>query len=814
MNDDFTNNVQLVLKHAKEEAIRLGHSYVGSEHLILGIIKNKNGNAIKLLEDIGCNINELEQMIEDLIKTSSSNTVSLGHLPLTRRAERIIKNAYIESKKLNQSKADDSHILLSIAKENDGIASEIFTTLEIEYKLLIKLLMTDNKKTTNNSRDKSETPTLELFSRNISLMAEKDELDPVIGRESEIERVAQILSRRKKNNPVLIGEPGVGKTAIIEGLALRIKEKTVPRILWKQSVLSLDLAGLIAGTKYRGQFEERMRALMLELENSSNNIIFIDELHTLVGAGSASGSLDAANMFKPALARGEIQIIGATTLDEYRKHIEKDGALERRFQRIMVNPPSKIDTIKILNGLQNKYEKHHKVKYSQEAIEACVNLSDRYITDKYLPDKAIDVLDEVGSRVRIHNINVPKNIINLERKVSLITKQKEKSIKNQNFEKAAILRDKEKKILTKINKQQNNWKSDKEEDFPIITSDEVSNVISMITGIPLTKVAESETKRLLNMSNSLKNKIIGQDEAIESLSKAILRSRSGFDNPKRPIGSFIFLGPTGIGKTELAKTLSKYLFTDEEALIKIDMSEYMERYNVSRLIGAPPGYVGHEDGGQLTEKVRRFPYSVVLFDEIEKAHKDVFNILLQILDEGSVTDSLGRKIDFKNTILILTSNIGTTALPSSSIGFSSKINNINNIENDDISILDEVKKYFNPEFLNRLDEIITFNSLTIDNLYNIIDLLIIDLKNNLKNKNVSLIISKTAKEFIIRNIDHREWGARPIRRAIQNHIENIIAEKFIKGEFSENGKISIKAKGNSLVFTQFKSKNTRLKTAK
>ncbi len=813
MNEDFTNNVQLVLKYSKEEAIRFGHSYVGSEHLLLGIIKNKNGNAIKLLEDIGCNINDMQQMIEDLLRPSVTSSMSLGHLPLTRRAERIIKNSYIESKKTKHKKADDIHLLLSISKEDGGVASDIFKTLEIDYELLSKMLFSDNiKRKDSNAKNETDTPTLEMFSRNISEMAENNELDPVIGRESEIERVAQILSRRKKNNPVLIGEPGVGKTAIIEGLAIRIKEKTVPRILWKQSVLSLDLAALIAGTKYRGQFEERMRSLMLELEKSSNNIIFIDELHTLVGAGSASGSLDAANMFKPALARGEIQIIGATTLDEYRKHIEKDGALERRFQKIMINSPSKDDTVKILQGLQNKYEKHHKVRYSEAAIKACVNLSDRYITDKFLPDKAIDVLDEVGSRVRIHNINVPDKIIKLERKVSQITKQKETSIKNQNFEEAALLRDKEKKILTKINKHQSNWKNDTDSNYPIITEDEVSNVISMITGIPLTKVAESESKRLLNMPNSLKTKIIGQDNAIESLSKAILRSRSGFDNPKRPIGSFIFLGPTGIGKTELAKTLSNYLFTDEEALIKIDMSEYMERYNVSRLIGAPPGYVGHEEGGQLTEKVRRFPYSVVLFDEIEKAHKDVFNILLQILDEGTVTDSLGRKIDFKNTILILTSNIGTSTVASSSYGFNN--HKIDETIEKDKMILDEVKKYFNPEFLNRLDEIITFNSLTINNLYNIIDLLLIDLKQNLKNKNVSLLVSKTAKEFIIRNIDHREWGARPIRRAIQNLIENVIAEKFVKGEFVENGRISIKAKNNSLIFNQFFITKKEANTAK
>jgi len=807
MKDDFSYNVQLVLKYSKEEAVRLGHSYVGSEHLTLGLLKNKTGNVTKVLESIGCNMLDLKSMIEDLISPTSSNTMSLGPLPLTQRAERILKNSLIQANKTGHQKADDVHLLLSLSNEKAGIIHDIFNTLEIDYDVLYKFIVSEKNKKQETKKEKSDTPTLDLFSRNISKMAEDNELDPVIGRDSEIERVAQILSRRKKNNPVLIGEPGVGKTAIIEGLAIRIKNKTVPRILWKQTVLSLDLAGLIAGTKYRGQFEERMRSLMMELENESNNIIFIDELHTLVGAGSASGSLDAANMFKPALARGEIQIIGATTLDEYRKFIEKDGALERRFQKIMISPPTKKDTMKILQGLQKKYEDHHKVTYTSESIKACVDLSERYITDKFLPDKAIDVMDEVGSRVRIHNINVPNSIIKLERQLSSIIRKKEKAIKNQNFEDAALQRDKEKKIVNKINTQQIDWKNNKIANRPYISEDEVSNVISMMTGIPLTKVAESESKKLINMPFSLRQKIIGQDQAIESLSKAILRSRAGFDNPNRPIGSFIFLGPTGIGKTELAKQLAKYLFSDEESLVKIDMSEYMERYNVSRLIGAPPGYVGHEEGGQLTEKVRRFPYSVVLFDEIEKAHKDVFNILLQILDEGTVTDSLGRKIDFKNTILILTSNIGTAAVSSSSLGFYK--NKLNNKDENNLLIMDEVKRYFNPEFLNRLDEVIIFNTLLINDLYNIVDLLLNDLRQNLKKKNVSLIISKTAKDFIIKNVDHREWGARPIRRVIQNYIENIIAEKFVKEEFTVNGKISIKAKDNKLIFSQFLYKRNK-----
>ena len=651
---------------------------------------------------------------------------------------------------------------------------------------------------------KSSTPMLDSFSRDITKLALQNKLDPIIGRDREIERLSQILTRRKKNNPVLIGEPGVGKTAAVEGLALRIIEKTVPRLLWGQRVVALDMAGLIAGTKYRGQFEERIKAMIQELENSTDTIVFIDELHTIVGAGGASGSMDAANLFKPALARGDIQIVGATTLNEYRKYIEKDGALERRFQKIIINPPSIKDAINILKGIAPRYEQHHKVKYTDEAINSCVYLSERYITDKFLPDKAIDILDESGSKTRMSNLNIPDNIVKIEKKLIKFAKEKGKCISSQKFEDAAKIRDKERKLKVKLDVEKNNFFEGDTYERPKITEDDVADVVSSITGIPLSKVAESETTRLLNMPNELKKMVIGQDEAINKVSQAIVRARVGMKNPNHPIGSFMFLGPTGVGKTELAKILSKYLFSNHQSFIKIDMSEYMERYNVSRLIGAPPGYIGYEEGGQLTEKVRRNPYSVVLFDEIEKAHKDVFNLLLQILDEGRLTDSYGRKIDFTNAIIIMTSNIGTKKIASSKIGFSDKKDEPSGESNMD----KEVKKYFLPEFLNRIDEIIFFNSLNENDLFKIIDLQLNDLKNNLSEKNNSLRVSKTAKEYLLRDGSHRDWGARPLRRLIQNEIENKISNGFIKGIFKDfKGLITIKSTKNKLIFKQFKKKS-------
>jgi len=655
--------------------------------------------------------------------------------------------------------------------------------------------------------DDSKTPTLDLFSRDITAIAKSGNLDPIIGREKEIERLAQILSRRKKNNPVLIGEPGVGKTAIVEGLANRIINKMVPRILWGERVLSLDLAGLIAGTKYRGQFEERMKNLISELELLSNTIIFIDELHTIVGAGATTGSLDAANLFKPALARGEIQIIGATTLNEYRKFIEKDGALERRFQKIIINQPSVDDTIQILHGIKEKYETHHNVQISDSAIRSCVELSDRYITDRHLPDKAIDVMDEAGSRLRISNVDIPDEIIQTEKQIERLNRQKEKSINSQDFEKAASIRDKQRKLKEKLDKYRFNWQNDSKKHTPIIDEDDVADVVSMITGIPLSKVATSESEKLLKMSEELKKNIIGQDEAIVKVSNAIQRARAGLKNPKHPIGTFMFLGPTGVGKTELAKKISEYLFTTEESLIKIDMSEYMERYNVSRLIGAPPGYVGYDEGGQLTEKVRRNPYSVILFDEIEKAHSDVFNILLQVLDEGRLTDSFGRVIDFRNTIIIMTSNVGTKSISSSTLGFSTS--DKENIKNKTAKITDEINRYFRPEFLNRIDDIIIFNSLEKDDLYKIIDLQLHDLKFNLSKKNNSIRFTKKVKDFLLKDGSHRDWGARPIRRIIQNEIENSISTKFLLKEFKDNSIISIKVENDKLIFSQFPKKNKK-----
>ena len=799
MNENYTSGVQKILKNAKKEAIRLGHTYVGSEHFLLGIIKDKNGNASNTLMTIGCDLKRMLTLIETSINSNNS-TATLGHLPLTRRAERILKNASVEAKDRGSKAANQNHLLLSLCKENDGIVKDVLNSFSIDYELVDSYINTNysfNANKTDNKKSETNTPTLDMFSRNISNMASNDSLDKVIGRDQEIKRKAQVLSRRKKNNPVLIGEPGVGKTAIVEGLALRIFEKKVPRLLWDYNVIALDIAGIIAGTKYRGQFEERMRKMMLELENSSNIILFIDELHTIVGAGGASGSLDAANMFKPALARGDIQIIGATTLNEYKKYIERDGALERRFQKILVNSPTIPDTINILKGIKDKYELHHKVKLSDEAINSCVELSERYISDRFLPDKAIDVMDEVCSKVHLNNINIPSSILRLENKITKLKKSKELEIKKQKFENAAKIRDKEKKMLENLKVLQDNY-TNSEDNFIEVTDLDVADTVSMMTGIPIKKINQKDSDKILKINNIIKKNIIGQDEAIDKVVSAIQRSRAGFKNPNQPIGSFMFLGPSGIGKTELAKQLSNAVFHREDSLIKIDMSEYMERYNVSRLIGAPPGYVGYEEGGHLSEKVRRNPYSIVLFDEMEKAHSDVYNILLQILDEGHLTDSLGHDIDFRNTIIIITTNVGTQQISSSKIGFADKNSKIKNDNSSNIK--KEINKYFKPEFLNRIDDIITFNSLTEKNLYKIIDLQLNDLRYNLSKKNMKLQVNPTAKKVLLQNGSHREWGARPIRRIIQNDIENIISYKYLSGELKENSKIIVNGKGDRLIF--------------
>tara|TARA_Y100000996_G_scaffold54763_1_gene37275 strand:- start:1043 stop:3517 length:2475 start_codon:yes stop_codon:yes gene_type:complete len=799
MNENYTSGVQKILKNAKKEAIRLGHTYVGSEHFLLGIIKDKNGNASNTLLTIGCDLKRMLTLIETSINSNNS-TATLGHLPLTRRAERILKNASVEAKDRGSKAANQNHLLLSLCKENDGIVKDVLNSFSIDYELVDSYINTNYSFNANKSENKkadTNTPTLDMFSRNISNMASNDNLDKVIGRDQEIKRIAQVLSRRKKNNPVLIGEPGVGKTAIVEGLALRIFEKKVPRLLWNYNVIALDIAGIIAGTKYRGQFEERMRKMMLELENSSNIILFIDELHTIVGAGGASGSLDAANMFKPALARGDIQIIGATTLNEYKKYIERDGALERRFQKILVNSPTISDTINILKGIKDKYELHHKVKLSDEAINSCVELSERYISDRFLPDKAIDVMDEVCSKVHLNNINIPSSILRLENKITKLKKSKELEIKKQKFENAAKIRDKEKKMLENLKVLQDNY-TNSEDNFIEVTDLDVADTVSMMTGIPIKKINQKDSDKILKINNIIKKNIIGQDEAIDKVVSAIQRSRAGFKNPNQPIGSFMFLGPSGIGKTELAKQLSNAVFHREDSLIKIDMSEYMERYNVSRLIGAPPGYVGYEEGGHLSEKVRRNPYSIVLFDEMEKAHSDVYNILLQILDEGHLTDSLGHDIDFRNTIIIITTNVGTQQVSSSKIGFADEKSKIKNDNSSNIK--KEINKYFKPEFLNRIDDIITFNSLTEKNLYKIIDLQLNDLRYNLTKKNMKLQVNPTAKKVLLQNGSHREWGARPIRRIIQNDIENIISYKYLSGELKENSKIIVNGKGDRLIF--------------
>ncbi|MEC7622055.1 MAG: ATP-dependent Clp protease ATP-binding subunit [Candidatus Neomarinimicrobiota bacterium] len=815
MKENFSKRVQHIIKYAKEEAIRLGHSYVGSEHLLLGLLRENSGLSAKIFDIYDCDIKDVQSMIEDLIKTLG-NTMTLGHLPLTRRAERILRNAFNEAAALGTGIADDEHLLLAILKESEGIAREVLNSHNLDYESVLDLInnepdndQIDSQESKISKSTKSKTPALDHFSRDITELARQKELDPVIGREEEIQRVAQILSRRKKNNPVLIGEPGVGKTAIIEGLGQKIIDKNVPRTLHNKRILSLDLAGLVAGTKYRGQFEERMKTIMLELEKTENLILFIDELHTIVGAGGASGSLDASNMFKPALARGDIHCIGATTLDEFRKHVEKDGALERRFQKINISPPTPIESIEILKGLQSNYEKHHNVSYSEEAIKACVYFSDRYITDKFLPDKAIDVMDEAGSRAHILNIKVPQNIIDLEIEIDKIRNKKNSVVMEQKFEDAANLRDKEQKLLKKLNNIQKKWKSSEELNPTIISEDNIADVVSTMTRIPVRRVAETEGQKLLKMSEELAQKIIGQNHAIKSLTKAIQRSRAGLKSEGRPIGVYLFLGPTGVGKTETVKVLANYLFSRSDSLIKLDMSEYGERFAMSRLIGAPPGYVGYEEGGELTEKVRRNPYSVVLFDEIEKAHPDVFNLLLQLFDEGVITDSYGRKIDFQNTIIILTSNIGTKEIQNtSSFGFDDLSENIDNskIKN---KILEKVKDTFNPEFINRLDETILFNTLNKEDVVKIIDLQLTDLHNNLTKIGLSVSIPKKAKLFLAKEGFSSEYGARHLRRTIQTAIEDPLSELLLSKTFDKCSRIKIDVKSGKFEFLPIPQKKQK-----
>ncbi|AKP52290.1 ATP-dependent Clp protease ATP-binding subunit [Cyclobacterium amurskyense] len=815
MEAKFSNRVKEVISLSREEALRLGHDYIGTEHLLLGMIREGEGVAVSILKKLGVPLDELRNAVERAVKgTANHNVKNLANIPLTRQSEKVLKITYLEAKIFKSQLIGTEHLLLSILRDEDNIATQILQKFDATYDTVKEMLefQTDQTPRSGTEADdpdeegsklfgasggssgsakgtteKSRTPVLDNFGRDLTRMAEEDKLDPIIGREKEIERVAQILSRRKKNNPILIGEPGVGKTAIAEGLALRIIQKKVSRVLFNKRVVTLDLASLVAGTKYRGQFEERMKAVMNELEKSPNVILFIDELHTIVGAGGASGSLDASNMFKPALARGEIQCIGATTLDEYRQYIEKDGALARRFQMVMVDATSPEETIQILENIKDKYEDHHNVIYTPEAINACVNLSDRYISDRFLPDKAIDILDEAGARVHIKNIHVPENILKLEDEVEKIKVEKNRVVKSQKYEEAAQLRDKEKKLLEQLENAKAKWEEESKTKRYAVEEDNVAEVIAMMTGIPARRIAQNEGAKLLNMGEELKGKVVGQDEAIKKLTKAIQRTRVGLKDPKKPIGSFVFLGPTGVGKTELAKMLATYLFDKDDSLVRIDMSEYMEKFSVSRLVGAPPGYVGYEEGGQLTEKVRRKPYSVVLLDEIEKAHPDVFNILLQVLDDGVLTDGLGRRVDFRNTIIIMTSNIGVRDLKDfgAGIGFASKAKEENMDEVMKSTIQNALKKAFSPEFLNRLDDVVIFNSLNKEHIHKIIDISLTKLFARITDLGYTIELSEKAKDFLSEKGYDKQYGARPLNRAIQKYLEDALAEEILKGELSE-----------------------------
>jgi ATP-dependent Clp protease ATP-binding subunit ClpC len=808
MDSNFSQRVQEVIRLSREEALRLGHDYIGTEHLLLGIIREGEGVAINIFNNIGVDPSKIKKTVEETVKQAGS-TLTVGNIPLTKQAEKVLKITYLEAKLFKSDVIGTEHLLLSILREDDNLAAQILHRFNINYDIvkteLVNILTGkqssapagQSKSQQEKKGDKSKTPVLDNFGRDLTKLASEDKLDPIIGREKEIERVAQVLSRRKKNNPVLIGEPGVGKTAIAEGLAIRIINKNVSRILHNKRVVTLDLAALVAGTKYRGQFEERMKAVMNELEKSKDVILFIDELHTIVGAGGASGSLDASNIFKPALSRGDLQCIGATTLNEYRQFIEKDGALDRRFQKIMVEPTSVDETIQILQNIKSKYEEHHQVKYSDKAIVESVRLSDRYITDRFLPDKAIDVLDEAGSRVHLAHIIVPEDIVKLENDIENVRLEKVNVVKTQNYEEAARLRDREKKLLAELEQAKFNWDLQAQSTFFDVTEQDVADVVAMMTGIPVNKIAEAESSKLVKMEEYLKKYIIGQDEAIIKISKSIRRARAGLKDPNRPIGSFVFLGPTGVGKTELAKQLAKFLFDSEDALVRIDMSEYMEKFNVSRLVGAPPGYVGYEEGGQLTEKVRRKPYSVVLLDEVEKAHPDTFNVLLQVLDDGTLTDSLGRKVDFKNTILIMTSNIGTRDIKLNKILGFGDLKDTSKYEKMKSMIDEAVKKVFSPEFLNRVDDFVIFHQLERDSIIQIVDIAIERLISRLKLQNIQIDVSKSAKEFLADKGFDQNYGARPLRRAVQRFLEDPLSEEILKGNINDNSIINVKFKKGS-----------------
>ena len=804
MNNMFTDGVKRVMQLAREESARLGHNYIGTEHLLLGIIKDGKGKAVTVLTNLGLSLETVKQSVEDYVATSGG-TMTIGEVPFTPRAKQILEVAANEAKEMKTQFVDVEHLLLALLKDKEGVAAQILAAFGVDYKTAMEetLAVLEGKTTGRKEKGKkSKTPFLDHFGRDLTQLAREGKLDPVIGRQKEIERVTQVLSRRKKNNPILIGDPGVGKTAIVEGLAQRIIEKRVPQILLDKRLVTLDMGGVVAGTKYRGQFEERIKAVMNELQQNTDVIIFIDELHTIVGAGSAEGTLDASNMFKPALARGELQCIGATTLDEYRKHIEKDGALERRFQTIMVEPPSVEDAIEILKGLRTSYENHHHVEFADDVVAYAVRQADRYISDRYLPDKAIDVIDETGSRVHLARLSPPEEIGQLEAEIQDINREKNEAAERQDFEEAVVLRDKALNMGEALQKKRQEWEEEVRDEVVEVTSDDIAEVIASMTGIPIARLAKSETERLLAMEDALKKNIVGQQQAITAISRAIRRSRAGLQDPKRPIGSFIFLGPTGVGKTELAKRLAEFLFDDAEALISVDMSEYMEKFAVSRLIGAPPGYVGFDEGGQLTERVRRRPYSVVLLDEIEKAHPDVFNILLQILDEGRLTDSTGRKVDFRNTVLIMTSNAGSRDVGTGGVlGFQkSDADSMHALMEGKIN--DALKKIFNPEFLNRIDDAIIFHALEKEHIAEIIDIRLAEFKARLEPKEIQVRITPGAKNLLADKGFDQAYGARYLERAIQKMLEDPLAEEILHGRFGEGSKIRVTKKGDELVFDE------------
>ncbi|WP_299765338.1 ATP-dependent Clp protease ATP-binding subunit [uncultured Dokdonia sp.] len=848
MDDNFSPRVKDVIAYSKEEALRLGHDFIGTEHLLLGLLRDGSGKAINILSALNIDLEHLRRKVE-ILSPANPNSGLQGNdkknLHLTRQAERALKTTFLEAKLFQSSSINTAHLILCILRNENDPTTKLLNRLKVDYdnvKDQFKLMMSneeddyiepiksesfsDDQESGNEGEKenpfgnassskgtkKSKTPVLDNFGRDLTAMAEEGKLDPVVGRTKEIERVSQILSRRKKNNPLLIGEPGVGKSAIAEGLALRIVQRKVSRILFDKRVVTLDLASLVAGTKYRGQFEERMKAVMNELEKNDDIILFIDEIHTIVGAGGATGSLDASNMFKPALARGEIQCVGATTLDEFRQHIEKDGALERRFQKVIVEPTTVEETIEILQNIKEKYEEHHNVTYTDDAIEACVKLTNRYMTDRFLPDKAIDALDEAGSRVHITNIDVPKKILELESKLEEVRELKTTVVKKQKYEEAAKLRDDEKNLEKELSVAQERWEEESKLHKEVVSEDNVADVVSMMTGIPVNRIAQTESNKLADLPATIKNNVIGQDEAVAKVAKAIQRNRAGLKDPNKPIGSFIFLGQTGVGKTQLAKVLAKELFDNEDSLIRIDMSEYMEKFAISRLVGAPPGYVGYEEGGQLTEKVRRKPYAVVLLDEIEKAHPDVFNMLLQVLDDGFLTDSLGRKIDFRNTIIIMTSNIGARKLKDfgQGVGFGTSARKTQVDENAKSVIQNALKKAFAPEFLNRVDDVVVFNALEREHIHQIIDIELAKLFIRIKDLGYDLTLTEKAKDYISDKGFDKDYGARPLKRAIQKYIEDALAEEIITSKLEEGDSITmdLDSKSNELTITIDKATTT------